>query len=135
MDERRRQILYVEDQQDIIDLVRVALRRKPVDVIAANDVIQALKLLQETTPDLVLLDLMMPEVDGWAVYREMRASERLRSVPIIVITARGDLRERDEALHKEGIVGYLIKPFSPTELIRMIDDILNRSPESAGKSH
>ncbi|HEY64886.1 MAG TPA: response regulator [Caldilineae bacterium] len=126
MAERTWRILYVEDQPEMIDLIRLALRHRPVEVMEANSAKEALELMRTRRPDLVLLDLMMPEVDGWAVHREMMADPQLKDVPIIIITARGSLEEREKGLRTPGVVDYFIKPFAPSQLIASIDRVLDR---------
>jgi len=124
MTEYKWHVLYVEDQPEMIELIQLVLRSRSAEVRGAYSAAQAVEMLQKDPPDLVLLDLMMPEVDGWAVHRAMMADPRLRDIPIIVITARGSLQEREKGLRTEGIFDYLIKPFSPSELLVSVDRLL-----------
>ena len=119
-------ILYVEDQAEMIDLMRVIMRSRPIEIIGATNAAEAIEVLHAHPPDLVLLDIMLPEVDGWAVHHEIINTPELQDIPIIVITARGSLEEQAEGLRMPGIADYIIKPFSPTELLASIDRILRQ---------
>ncbi len=81
------QILYVEDQPDAVDLVRLALRRLGCEVTGAGDGRLGIQMMRELRPDLVMLDLMLPVWDGWQVREAMQADEQLRSTPVVVVTA------------------------------------------------
>ncbi len=124
MTEYKWRVLYVEDQPEMVELIQLVLRSRSAEVRGAYSAAQAIEMLQKDPPDLVLLDLMMPEVDGWAVHHAMMADPRLRNIPIIVITARGSLQEREKGLRTEGIFDYFIKPFSPSELLVSVDRLL-----------
>ncbi len=125
MTERKWRILYVEDEPEMIDLVRLVLRSLPVELIGAADAAEALEVLRNDPPDLVLLDLMIPEVDGWAIHREMQADSRLRDIPIIVITAWGNLEDREKGLNADGVVDYILKPFSTSDLLTSVNRALS----------
>ena len=132
MAERKWRILYVEDEPEMIDLVQLVLRTLPVEVIGASNANEALQALRAQPPDLVLLDLMIPEVDGWAIHREIQADPRLRHIPIIVITAWGNLEDREKGLHAAGVVDYILKPFSTSDLIASVSRVLR---ELAGEAN
>ncbi len=122
--ERKWRILYVEDEPEMIDLIELVFRQRPVEIVRATSALQAIELLHSAPPDLVLLDLMMPEIDGWRVHREIVSNPELCHIPIIVITARGNLEEREKGLRTAGIVDYFIKPFSPSALLASVDRVL-----------
>ncbi|MCD6289277.1 MAG: response regulator [Anaerolineae bacterium] len=126
MSEKKWRILYVEDQAEMIDLMRVVVRSRPIEVIGAANAAEAIRILHTEPPDLVLLDIMLPEVDGWAVHHEIINTPELRDIPIIVITARGSLEEQEEGLRMPGVMDYIIKPFSPAELLASVDRILQQ---------
>ena len=128
MPDKKCRILYVEDQLEMIELMQLVLRQRPAQLIGATSVAQAIEILHNDPPDLVLLDIMIPEVDGWAVQSEIISNPALQHIPIIVITARGSLYERDRGLHREGVVDYIIKPFSPAALLVSIDRALANRP-------
>jgi DNA-binding response OmpR family regulator len=123
----RRIILVVDDDAKIVRLVRAYLEREGFRVGEAFDGRQALARLEELEPDLVVLDLMLPELDGVDVCRAVRARSR---VPILMLSARGSLPDRIRGL-TEGADDYLPKPFSPAELVVRVKAILRRSIRSA----
>lgn len=116
-------ILVVDDEQAVSGLLAYNLRKAHYDVLTAADGRTALRLAQQSNPDLILLDLMIPEVDGLDVCRELRKSS---SIPIIMITARGE--EIDRVLGLEiGADDYVTKPFSMRELMARVKAVLRRS--------
>ena len=116
-------ILVVDDDPKIVALVKAYLERERYRVITAGDGRAALRAIEEHAPRLVVLDLMLPEVDGLAVIRRTRA---LGDVPILVLSARGSTGERIQGL-TEGADDYLPKPFSPAELVARVRTILRRT--------
>ncbi len=124
------QILVVEDEPAIQELVAVNLSRAGHDVIRAADAETALRLVREALPDLVLLDWMLPGMSGVELARRLRAEERTRTVPIIMLTARG--AEQDKVAGLElGADDYVTKPFSTRELLARIKAVLRRrAPEA-----
>jgi DNA-binding response OmpR family regulator len=115
-------ILVVDDEQHIVDLVRMYIEQEGYRVECANDGGQALKMIAERPPALVVLDLMLPVVDGWEVCRRVRATSDL---PIIMLTARSDDIDKIVGLEL-GADDYLTKPFNPRELVARIKAILRR---------
>ncbi len=116
------EILVIEDEQNVRRLVRIALQRDGFSVLEAEDGKTGLQLFAAENPDLVILDLMLPGVDGWEVCREIRARS---STPLIMLTARGD--EVDRVLGLEmGADDYVVKPFSPRELVARVKAVLRR---------
>lgn len=116
-------ILVVDDESAVTDLLAYNLRKAHYDVLTASDGQAALRLAQESRPDLILLDLMIPEVDGLDVCRELRRSS---GVPIIMITARGEEVDRVVGL-EIGADDYVTKPFSVRELMARIKAVLRRA--------
>src|SRR3954452_2749393 len=122
-------ILVVDDDPEIVALVRTYLERERYPVVTAGDGRTALRLIEDVSPRLVVLDLMIPEVDGLAVIRRAR---ELGDVPILVLSARGAVGDRIVGL-SEGAGDYLPKPFSPAELVVRVRTILRRTERrSAG---
>ena len=120
-----RRVLVVDDERAIRLLCRVNLAASGMDVLEAEDGQAALELARTERPDLVLLDVMMPEVDGWTVARELAADERTREIPIVFLTARADAA--DKRLGQQlGCVGYLVKPFDPVTIGDFVEDVLGR---------
>jgi DNA-binding response OmpR family regulator len=120
-------ILVVDDDPKIVALVRTYLERERYPVVTAGDGRTALRLIEETSPRLVVLDLMIPELDGLAV---IRAARELGEVPILVLSARGAVADRILGL-SEGADDYLPKPFSPAELVVRVRTILRRTERRA----
>ena len=116
-------ILVVDDDPKIVALVRTYLERERYPVVTASDGREALRAIETLGPRLVVLDLMIPEIDGLAVIRRARA---LGDVPILVLSARGSVGDRIQGL-SEGADDYLPKPFSPAELVIRVRAILRRS--------
>jgi DNA-binding response OmpR family regulator len=122
-------ILVVDDEPAVTDLLAYNLRKAHYDVLTAADGRAALKLAVECKPDLILLDLMIPEVDGLDVCRELRKSS---GVPIIMITARGEEVDRVVGL-EIGADDYVTKPFSVRELMARIKAVLRRVPNGGAE--
>ncbi|WP_018412687.1 phosphate regulon transcriptional regulator PhoB [Methyloversatilis thermotolerans] len=123
-------ILIVEDEPSIQELIGVTLTRTGHDPLRANDAESALKLMQAELPDLVLLDWMLPGQSGVDLARRLRADDRTRSVPIIMLTARGDEQSKVTGL-ETGADDYVTKPFSPRELAARIKAVLRRQKPQA----
>lgn len=128
-------VLVVEDERDIQDLVEFNLRQSGYRVLKAGDGLEGLRLAQSEKPDLVVLDLMLPGLDGKEVCRRLKQGESTRAIPILMLTALAD--ETDRIIGFEiGADDYLTKPFSPRELSLRIQAILRRSAEpEAGGGH
>jgi DNA-binding response OmpR family regulator len=120
-------ILVVDDDPKIVALVRAYLERERFRVVTAGDGRSALRAIEEHAPRLVVLDLMLPEVDGLAVIRQTRA---MGDIPILVLSARGSTGDRIQGL-SEGADDYLPKPFSPAELVARVRTILRRTERDA----
>jgi len=123
-------VLIVEDEPDIRDLLVFHLERDGYQVAKARNGADALRQAQVSPPDLVVLDLMLPEMDGLEVCRRLRQNPVTQTVPIVMLTARGD--EVDRVLGLEmGADDYVVKPFSPKELIARIRAVLRRARPAA----
>jgi len=124
-------VLIVEDEPDIRELVVHHLKREGYVVSAASSGEEALRQVQAAPPDLVLLDLMMPAMDGLEVCRRLRQDPATASLPIVMLTAKGD--EVDRVLGLEiGADDYIVKPFSPKELLARVKAVLRRSRPASG---
>jgi len=119
-------ILCIEDDQEMIDLIRLILRRSGFEIRGANSGKEGLEIIRKDHPDLVLLDLMMPEMDGWEVYQQMKADEATKNIPVIVVTAKAQSIDKVLGLHIAKVDDYIAKPFSPQELSTSIDNVLAR---------
>jgi len=117
-------ILCVEDEPEMIDLVRLILGRRGFVTKGASGGVVGLKMIREEIPDLVLLDLMMPDMDGWEVYQQMKADEKTRNIPVIVVTAKAQSIDKVLALHIAKVDDYIAKPFSPQDLTNSVEKVL-----------
>jgi len=121
-----RKIVCVEDEPEMIDLMQLILNRKGFEVIGAHGGIEGLETIRSVKPDLVLLDLMMPEVDGWQVYQQLKADEDIANIPVIVVTAKAQNIDKVLGLHIAKVDDYISKPFSLQELVDRVEKVLNK---------
>jgi DNA-binding response OmpR family regulator len=119
-------LAYIEDESEMIDLVRIILGRRGYTVLGANGGREGLELVRNELPDLVLLDLMMPDMDGWDVYHQIKSEESTRDIPVIVITAKAQNIDKVLGLRIAKVEDYIAKPFSPQELLDRIDKVLSK---------
>ncbi len=124
MTDTYRRLIYIEDEQDMIDLVELILKRKGYEVTGVIGGREGLEAVRRELPDLVLLDLMMPDMDGWEVYQQIRADVSTRDIPVIVITAKAQSIDKVLGLHIAKVDDYIIKPFSPQELVDSVESVL-----------
>ncbi len=118
-------ILVIDDEKDLIELVRYNLQKEGFDVIGAPDGKAGLEVAREHRPDLILLDLMMPGLDGLEVCRRLRADGRTAGIPVILLTAKATEADRVVGLEM-GADDYVTKPFSPRELVARVKVRLRR---------
>jgi len=118
-----KQVIYIEDEQEMIDLVSLILSRKGYVVTGAIGGRDGLDMVRQKRPDLVLLDLMMPDMDGWEVFQQMKADEKLRQIPVIVITAKAQSIDKVLGLHIAKVDDYISKPFSPQDLLESVEKV------------
>ena len=118
-------VLVIDDEAAIRLLCRVNLEAERMQVDEAADGRAGIEQARSTRPDVILLDVMMPGLDGWQVAEELVNDDRTRDIPIVFLTARADFRDRERGLEAGGIA-YLTKPFNPVELAALIEDLLAR---------
>ena len=119
-------ILVIDDEKDLIELVRYNLEKEGFDVIAANDGQSGLEVVKRHRPDLVVLDLMMPGLDGLQVCQRLRSDPRSGRIPVIMLTAKATEADRVVGLEL-GADDYITKPFSPREVVARVKAVLRRS--------
>ncbi len=124
MAEEKKKVLCIEDEPEMIDLIKLILERKGFEVLGAVGGKEGLEVIRREMPDLILLDLMMPEVDGWEVFRQMRADEQLKDIPVIVVTAKAQSIDKVLGLHIAKVDDYVTKPFGPQELLKSVNKVL-----------
>jgi CheY-like chemotaxis protein len=121
-----RLVLVADDEEDILTLVSTIVERAGHEVVSVRDGAQVLAAIRERRPDLVVLDISMPEVDGLEVLRRVRADGETRELPVLLLSARAqeaDVRRGFDT----GASAYVKKPFSPSELARRVDELLETS--------
>jgi len=125
MDDAVTRVLVIDDEAPIRLLCRVNLEAEGMDVLEAADGRTGLDLARDQQPDVVLLDVMMPGLDGWRVAEELLEDDRTRGIPIIFLTARAEFRDRARGLDIGG-VDYVTKPFNPLDLAQLVRGLLDR---------
>lgn len=119
-------VLIVEDEPSMVELLRYNLESEGFEVKSAYDGEEAMLLIEEQTPDLVLLDWMLPKLSGIEICRQLRRNQEFRNLPVIMITARGEESDRIRGLDV-GADDYVSKPFSPAELLARVRAVLRRN--------
>jgi two-component system phosphate regulon response regulator PhoB/two-component system alkaline phosphatase synthesis response regulator PhoP len=125
-------IAVVDDEPDIVELVSIHLKKARFEVLPFTDASSFMKALNKRTPDLIILDLMLPDADGMDICKHLKNKDSLSSIPIIMLTARSE--ETDKILGLElGADDYVTKPFSPRELVARVKAVLRREVKKEGK--
>lgn len=124
----RARVLVVDDEPDVLLLCRVNLEFEGYEVIEARDGEEALTRVREAAPDVVLLDVMLPKLDGWQVLAAIKSDEERRAIPVVLLTAKA--QEQDQIRGwSAGAAEYITKPFSPLALSQVLEDVLATAPE------
>ena len=118
-----RKILLVDDEEDILDFLELILEEQGYSVVKAASGTEALAAAQMHRPELILLDIMMPEMDGWEVLKLLKADEETVDIPVAMLTARTEMKDKIQGL-QEGAIDYICKPFSTKELLDKLEIIL-----------
>jgi DNA-binding response OmpR family regulator len=124
MAEEKKVVVCIEDEPEMIDLVKLILGRKGFELVGAVGGREGLETVRQLKPDLVLLDLMMPDMDGWEVYQKMKTDEDLKEIPVIVVTAKAQSIDKVLGLHIAKVEDYVTKPFGPQELLQAVNKVL-----------
>jgi DNA-binding response OmpR family regulator len=127
-----KRVVCIEDEPEMIDLVKLILSRKGFQVVGAMGGREGLEAIQRERPDVVLLDLMMPDMDGWEVYQKMKADEATKAIPVIVVTAKAQSIDKVLGLHIAKVDDYITKPFGPQELLESVEKVLARQAQDIG---
>ncbi len=125
----RDSILVVDDEQDVTNLVRYNLQKAGYEVLTATNGVEGLSIIRNSRPDVVILDLMMPEMDGLSVCREVRSDPEVSHTPILMLTAKNQQKDRVRGL-QDGADDYVTKPFSTKELVLRVAAILRRTSKT-----
>src|SRR5512136_2162731 len=127
MSEDSKTVVCIEDEAGVIELIRLILERRGLEVVGAENGPDGLAAIRQHNPMLVLLDLMLPGMDGWEVYRRMKADDEMKSIPVIVVTAKAEGIDEVLAKHIAKVDDYIKKPFSLQELWQSIDRVMARA--------
>jgi two-component system response regulator VicR len=122
---QKKRILYIEDEKEMLELTRIVLEREGYEMLAAVGGAEGIETVKREKPDLVLLDLMMPDVDGWEVYRQMKADKEVADIPVIIITARTQSIDKVLGLKVAKVADYITKPFGPSDLINSVKRVFD----------
>jgi len=117
-------ILCIEDEPQMIDLIKLILETKGYEVLGADGGREGLELMRSEKPDLILLDLMMPEMDGGDVFHHMKEEVELRDLPVIVVTAKAAPIDKVLWINVAKVDDYVTKPFGPSELVESVEKVL-----------
>ena len=123
-------IMVVDDDKNICELLRLYLEKEGYQVVIANDGKEAVELNEKEDPELILLDIMLPQLDGWQVCREIRKKSQ---VPIIMLTAKGEVFDKVLGLEL-GADDYIVKPFETKEVVARIKAVLRRTGQNQGEA-
>lgn len=126
--EQPRKFLYIEDDPEMIDLITLILNRPGVHVKGAHSGRQGLEAIKQEKPDILLLDLMMPDMDGWEVYQQLKSDPTTDKIPVIIITAKAQNIDKVLGLHIAGVDDYICKPFHPQDLLDSVQRVLDKKP-------
>jgi DNA-binding response OmpR family regulator len=124
MDTSIKKVVYFEDDKDMVELVRIILGREGYQIIGIAEGQAGIKAVQQDSPDIVLLDLMLPDMDGWEIYRQLKHDESTANIPVIVITAKAQSIDKVLGLEIAKVDDYISKPFTPQELIERVDKVI-----------
>ena len=125
MSNEKRRVMIIEDDADMIELLSLVLRRGGFEPIPALGGYEGLRLLEEQTVDLILLDLMMDDLNGWEVLQHLKADDKLRMIPVLIVSARHYLEDvHQTAAHVGLFQGYVVKPFVVQDLLSQIVEAL-----------
>lgn len=128
----KRKILIVDDEPDMVENTRLFLDHKGHEVLSAFDGEEGLRIARQERPDIILLDVMMPKINGYQVCRELKGDAETKSIPIIMLTAKA--QESDKSWGKEvGADNYVTKPFEMNDLIQKIEDLLKNRVVTADR--
>ena len=120
-------LVCIEDDLELVEILKVILKSRGYELTGARGGSEGLETLRRVKPDLVLLDLMMPDMDGWEVHRQMKADADLCRIPVIIVTADSQPVTKHRGLEVAKVDDYIVKPFDVHELVRRIEKALDSS--------
>lgn len=126
MEQKSKRVIYFEDDKDMVELVRIILGREGYQVEGVAEGQAGIKAVQQNSPDIILLDLMLPDMDGWEIFRQLKHDESTADIPVIVITAKAQSIDKVLGLEIAKVDDYISKPFRPNELVDRVEEVLAR---------
>ena len=117
-------VLHIDDKPEMIEMIRIILSKAGYEVTGATDGKSGLKALDTLMPDVVLLDLMMPDIDGWEVFRLIKANPKTAHIPVVVLTARAQSIDKVLGLHIAKVDDYITKPFNQVQVLDSLKRVL-----------
>lgn len=126
---QNKRIIYFEDDNDMVELVRIILSREGFQVDGVSEGNVGIALARETKPDVILLDLMLPDMDGLEIFRQLRNDPTTAEIPVIVITAKAQSIDKVLGLQIAKVDQYISKPFRPNELVERVNMVLSNEEE------
>jgi DNA-binding response OmpR family regulator len=124
MEQISKKVIYFEDDKDMVELVRIILGREGYQVEGIAEGQAGIKAVQQNSPDVILLDLMLPDMDGWEIFRRLKHDESTADIPVIVITAKAQSIDKVLGLEIAKVDDYISKPFRPNELVDRVEEVL-----------
>lgn len=118
-----KKVLIADDKPEVVELVRVTLEGEDYQVIDAFDGEEALRKTTKEKPDLIILDVVMPKMDGYEVLGNIKKDPKTKDIPVIMLSAKGQKLDREKGM-KLGAIDYIVKPFSPSDLLGKLEKIL-----------
>ena len=119
----KKKILVVDDEIELVELVKIRLEVNGYEVITANSGLEGLSKAVSELPDLIILDIAMAEMDGYAVLQKLKQEEKIKDIPVIMLTAFAKMKSLFEM---EGISDYIVKPFDPQDFLSKVDKVLKK---------
>jgi two-component system response regulator VicR len=126
----RAKVLCIDDDAEMIELISLILEQHGYEVVGMTNGSRGIELALRSMPDVILLDLMMPDMDGWAVVRQLRQDPSLARIPVVVVTAKARSLDRTMGLSVVGVDDYVTKPFGPQELVSCVEGVLRRKGDA-----
>ncbi len=121
-----KKVLVIDDEKDILELISIILSDEGIDVYKAENGGLGYDTAREIKPDLILLDIMMPELDGWEVLKMLKIDDETKRIPVAMLTCKTETRDKVFGI-QEGAIDYITKPFSPEDLVARVGAILTKA--------
>lgn len=121
MNQKRKTVVVIDDDVEMVELLRLIFRQRDISFIGVLSSEKSLSIMSDVEPDIVLLDLMMPDLNGWEVYRQMQASPDLRAIPVIILTVESRRTADRNGQYFAEAASYVTKPFDPGQLLAIVD--------------